>query len=233
MTTHPQSRVRPHSGVNGVPAGSGRASGTERTLPTRPRRYGQWAATLAFLLVCLVAAGWLWQQKGDQADVLVVSAGVPAGQVIERRDLTSSAVSGVNGAIAAADVDQVVGQPAGVALVPGQVVTDRMITSEQVPARSERVVGVQLDATRTPVELSSGDAVSVLAVPPTGDPSTPTELGSPEVLAESATVFRVGRAEGGGTRISLIVGSADANRVAAFGAAGRLAVVQLPLGGQD
>jgi PIN domain nuclease of toxin-antitoxin system len=163
----------------------------------------------------------------------VAGSAVPAGQVIERGDLAVTAVSGVDGAIAAVDVERVVGRMADVGLVPGQVLTDAMITSDQVPADSERVVGLQLDPARTPAGLSPGDAVSVLAVPPTGDPSIPDALGSPRVLAESATVHLIDRVESGGARVALIVRFEDANRVAAYGAAGRVALVQLPLGGQD
>lgn len=233
MTARTESRLRSRSESNGVPTAAAPSFGRTRDLPTRPRRYAQWAGTLAFLLLCLAAAGWLWQQKGDQVEVLVAGTAVPAGQVIDRGDLAVRPVSGVDGAIAAADLEQVVGRVAEVALVPGQILTDAMITSDQVPADSERVVGLQLDPARTPAGLSPGDAVSVLAVPPSGDPSSPDALASPKVLTESATVHLIDRVEGGGARLSLIVSSDDANRVAAFGAAGRVAIVQLPLGGQD
>jgi hypothetical protein len=72
--------------------------------------------------------------------------------------------------------------------------------------------------------------VIVLAVPPSGDPSDPEALGSPRVLAAAASVFGADAVEGAGTRISLVVPEGEANRVAAFGAAGRVALVQAPIG---
>jgi hypothetical protein len=183
-----------------------------------------------FVLGSVLAAGWLWQQQGDRVDVLAVRATVPAGHVIERGDLTSASVAGVDGAISVADLDWVSGSTAATALLPGQVLTEALLTSDRVPAAGERVVGVELDATRAPTGLVAGDVVSVLAVPPSGDPSDAEALGSPTVLAESATVFGADRVEGVGTRISLVVPEDEANRVAAFGAAGRVALVQAPVG---
>ncbi len=218
MSDRPASR-----GPAAAPTGGGR-------LPTRPRRLGQWAATVLFVLGSVLAAGWLWQQQGDQVDVLAVGATVPAGHVIERGDLTSASVSGVDGAIPISDLDRVLGSTAATALLPGQVLTEALLTSDPVPAVGQRVVGVELDATRAPTGLVAGDVVSVLAVPPSGDPSDAEALASPTVLTKSATVFGADRVEGAGTRISLVVPEDEANRVAAFGAAGRVALVQAPVG---
>ncbi len=225
MTATPQARMRGDRGSSkaALPV-------REVRLPTRPRRLGQWAATVLFVLGSVMAAGWLWQQQGDQIEVLVVDGAVPAGHAVERDDLTSASVSGVRGAIPVEDVDRVVGSNAAVALVAGQVLTDSLLTSQPVPATGQRVVGLELDATRAPLGLAPGDVVTVLAVPPSGDASDPEALRSPEVLAASAGVFGVDRVEGGGTRISLVVDEDDAKPVAAFAAAGQVALVQAPIG---
>lgn len=226
MTAPPQTRISDRPAPRG-PASS--PAGGIR-LPTRPRRLGQWAATVLFVLGSVLSAGWLWQEQGNRVDVLAVGAPVPAGHVIERGDLTSAAVSGVEGAIPVGDLDQVLGSTAATALVQGQVLTEALLTSDPVPAVGQRVVGVELDATRAPTGLVAGDVVSVLAVPPSGDPSDAESLGSPTVLTESATVFAADRVDGAGTRISLVVPEDEANRVAAFGAAGRVALVEAPVG---
>jgi hypothetical protein len=210
-------------------SGSAPSSGEVR-LPTRPRRLGQWAATVLFVVASVVAAGWLWQQHGDRVEVLSVGVAVPAGHVVERGDLTTVSVSGVDGAISTSELDRVVGSTAATALLPGQVLTESLLTSDSVPAADQRVVGVELDATRAPTGLVPGDVVTVLAVPPSGDPSDEETLGSPMVLANSAMVFGADRVEGAGTRISLVVAEDVANQVAAFGAAGRVALVQAPIG---
>ncbi len=196
-----------------------------------PRRYGQWAAAVLFVLVTMLAAGWLWQQKSDRQEVLAVGVAVPVGSAIERDDLTVLEVAGVGDAISVGEVDSIVGSTAAVGLVPGQVLNHDMLTSDPTPGPNQRVVGVELDATRVPGGLVPGDVVTVLAVPPMGDPSTANELESPMVLADQVTVSSAVKVEGAGTRLTLVVPAGQANRVAAYGAAGRVAVVQAPTGG--
>jgi len=181
-----------------------------------------------FVLVTVLAAGWLWQQKSDRQEVLALEVAVPAGTVIERGDLKVVEVAGVEDTVGVAEVDAVVGSTAAVGLIPGQVLNRQMVTSDPIPGSGERVVGVELDATRVPGGLAPGDVVSVLAVPPSGDASTTQELKSPSVLADQVTVLSAVRVEGVGTRLTLVVGQEQANRVAAFGAAGRVAVLQAP-----
>lgn len=232
MTTHPdpgdrRATAAPSSGDTTRPASSRRP----RDLPRVPRRYGQWAATVLFVLVTVLVAGWLWQQKSDRQEVFAVGVAVPAGSVIERDDLLVLEVAGVDEAIGIGDVESVVGSTAAVGLVPGQVLNREMLTSDPIPGPGELVVGVELDATRAPGGLVPGDVVTVLAVPPAGDASTPEELESPMVLADQVRVLSAVRVEGAGTRITLVVPEGQASRVAGFGAAGRVAVLQAPAGG--
>jgi hypothetical protein len=186
---------------------------------------------LLFLVVCLVAAGWLWQHKGDQVEVLAVRTAVPAGATLDRFNLVTSSVSGVTGAIPAADADRVVGRVAATGLVPGQVLLDELVTDVPVPSAAERMVGLQLDPTRVPDGLAPGDVVTVVAVPPPGDASGSGQLARPTVLTEAATVHAAAGTQDGGSRLSLLVPQDAANQVAAFGAAGRVAVVQAPAPG--
>jgi hypothetical protein len=197
-----------------------------RELPRMPRRYGQWAATVIFLVATGLAAAYLWQGRGNEVEVISLRADVPAGHQIERADLAAVEVSGVAGAVPVADVDRVVGAIAAVPLLKGQVLLGAMVTTTPVPGSGERVVGVELKATRAPQGLAAGDVVTVLSVPPEGDASTPDDLAKPVVLAESATVLSVETVAAGGTRFSLLVTDSVANQVASFGAAGRIAMVQ-------
>ena len=195
-----------------------------------PARYGQWAAAVLFVLVTVLAAGWLWQHRSDRIEVLAVREAVPPGAVIDRSDLTSLRVGGLTEAIPVGEVDTVVGQTAAVGLVSGQVLTSPMVAAQPVPGPGQRVLGVEVDATRTPSGLMPGDVVSVVAVPPSGDAGAPRELEAPRILARSATVQSVTVVEGSGTRLSLVVPQPLAGRLAAFGAAGRVAVIQAPVG---
>jgi hypothetical protein len=217
MTTQRQAQTRQ------IPLG-------RRELPRVPRRYGQWALTVLFLLATGIGAGWLWQHNGDQVEVIALGDAVAAGHVIDRGDLVARQVSGVAGAIPVSEVDRVVGSFAAVPLLPGQVLLDAMVTVDPVPATGERVVGVELKATRAPRGLAAGDVATILAVPPEGDASTPGDLNDPVVLARSAQVLSAEPVDGGGTRYSLVVEEGVANKVAAYGAAGRVALVQAPIG---
>lgn len=200
-------------------------------LPRVPRRYGQWAGAVLFVVMAVLLAGWFWQQKSDQRAVLVMAEPVPAGSVITAKDVEIIEVSGVKGAIPSAESASVIGSTAAVGLVDGQILTLGMVTADPLPGQGERVVGLQLDATRAPAGLIPGDAVVVLAVPPAGDPSTPGELDNPTVLAPKATVASATAIEGAGTRLTLLVPEPVAERVTAYVAAGRVALVQAPIGG--
>jgi hypothetical protein len=153
--------------------------------------------------------------------------------VITRDDLKVIEVAGLKDSIVAADLGDVAGSTAAVGLVPGQVLTPGVVAANPVPGKGERVVGLDLDATRSPAGLQAGDVVMVLAVPPAGDASAPAELESPTVLAEAASVLSAEHIEGAGTRLTLVVAQDVAARVASFGAAGRVALVQKPLGGDE
>jgi hypothetical protein len=202
-------------------------------LPRVPRRYGQWAGAVLFVVMAVLLAGWFWQQKGDQRAVLVIAEPVPAGSVITAKDLAIIEVSGVEGAIPSADGDTVIGSTATVGLVDGQILTSDMVTSDPLPGPGERVVGLQLDATRAPAGLAPGDVVVVIAVPPEGDPSTPSDLDDQTVLAPSTTVASAAEIEGAGIRLNLVVPEPVAQRVTTYVAAGRVALVQAPAGGDE
>ena len=158
-------------------------------LPRVPRRYGQWAGAVLFVVMAVLLAGWFWQQKSDRQDVLVVAASGARrrrhhrGGPGDRRGRWRRGAITVEPRATASS-----GSTAAVGLVEGQILTRDMVTSDPLPGPGERVVGLQLDATRAPAGLMPGDAVVVLAVPPAGDPSTPEELDDPTVLAPNATV---------------------------------------------
>ncbi|WP_460818630.1 SAF domain-containing protein [Nocardioides korecus] len=188
---------------------------------------------MLFVVMAVLLAGWFWQQKSDQRAVLVVAEPVPAGSVITAKDLGVLEVSGVNGAIPSDDSSTIIGSTAAVGLVDGQILTRHMVTSDPLPGPGERVVGLQLDATRAPAGLAPGDVVAVIAVPPDGDPSTPGNLDDPTVLAPSATVASAAAIQGAGIRLTLVVPDSVAERVTAYMAAGRVALVQAPVGGDE
>lgn len=228
MTTDTSSRTSP---VQGPGSADPRPKALGHDLPRVPRRYGQWAGAVLFVVMAVLLAGWFWQQKSDREAVLAMVNPVPAGAVIGEDDLQVVEIAGVGSTISSKDAQTVIGATAAVGLVQGQILTPDMITSEPVPGPGERVVGLQLDAARAPTGLLPGNEVVVLAVPPAGDPGTPARLDDPTVLALQARVASVELVEGAGTRLSLVVPESVAARVTAYIAAGRVALIQAPIGG--
>ncbi|MEO7844363.1 MAG: SAF domain-containing protein [Nocardioides sp.] len=190
---------------------------------------GQWTAAVLFVVVMALAAAWLYQRKGDMVEVLVVQRSVAAGAVIGNSDLGTAQVSGVAGALDLNDVESVVGMRAVAGLVPGQVLTDAAVTSDQLPAVGQKVVALRLDFGRVPDGLGAGAMVDVLAVPGEGE-TDPGALDDPTVLAAQVQVVAVTEAVDGGLVVSVLAPDASSDRVAAYAAAGRVTIIQAPTG---
>ena len=157
--------------------------------------------------------------------------------MIDRDDLVSTSVAGLDATIEVGQISTVVGKTASVDLVPGQVLTPAMFTSSPVPAAGESVIGLALDPTRVPgTGLDPGDVVDVVAVPNGQDPQTDsTALDSPELLGTSASVYDVeGSATAGGLVLAtLVVDAKDAARIAAYSTQNRVAVVEIAPPGSE
>lgn len=194
-----------------------------------PRRLGQWAASVLFVVIVVVGLLALFQSQSDRVEVLAVSGSVPAGQVIEAGDLRPVEVAGVAGAIPATDVDSVVGKRAAAGLVAGQVLTEAALTDELVPGEDERLVAVDLPNGRVPGGLAAGDVVSVIVVPVEGAEGSIEQLQAPTVLSQAATVQSVGDTPEGGRVVTVLVDAGEAEQVAAYSAAGQVTIIQAPL----
>ena len=193
----------------------------------------------ALLLVigAALAVAVVVMQAGDKVEVITIRDGhaLAKGEVIERDDLQSRPVSGIDGAYAAADVDQVVGKTAAVDLVPGQVLLPDMLATELVPGEGESLVGLSLDPARIPATgLQPGDIVDVIAVPePSGSgragAGDSSELEAPKSLSTGATVYAIdGDGTAGGQQLlTVIVKAEDAARLAAYSTSNRVAVVEI------
>src|SRR4051794_8557338 len=175
----------------------GLLSGDRQTTTGRqaPRTRSWGLVVLAALLVVgtgLAVADW-GLRVGDKESVLAVGQPIAKGQVIDRADLVSASVAGLDAAIPVAELDSVVGKTASVDLVQGQVLTSAMFTSTPVPAAGESLIGLALDPTRVPgAGLDPGDVVDVVAVPGGDAQVDPAALDPPEVLAAAAEVYDVG-----------------------------------------
>ncbi|MGH8877085.1 MAG: SAF domain-containing protein [Stackebrandtia sp.] len=180
------------------------------------------------MLVAAVLIAALVAQAGDRESVLAVAKPVAAGEVIERADLKSVQVAGVEGAIATGDAGKVMGSTAAVSLTEGQIVTEGTYTSEASPGLGRAVVGLSLTTAKVPTDgLEPGDAVVVVAIP--ADKADTTSLDEPKVLAEHAQVLSAADApaEGGTVAVSVVVPEPAAAAVSAYSAVDRISLVKV------
>ena len=224
----------PTVGVPGRPPAPSRARPGEpvRTpLPTRQRRPG-WLALATALIVAFAALGaYLYGQAGAKTPVVVVVAEVPAGHVIERSDLSTVAVAGAVTAVAAGNLDSVVGRTATVHLLPDMLLQRSMVSDAPALAPAEAAVGVAVTSGQIPADgLRPGDVVEVLALPDeTLAAAAAGQASRAEVLVSAARIdaSREDPAQTGGTLLTLIVPRAKAAAVAAASGAGRIALVEV------
>lgn len=195
-----------------------------------PRSLGKIAASVLFVVLVVVGLVALFQSQNERAEVLVVANPVPAGQVVTAADVEPAEVAGVPDAIAAADVDTVVGMRAAGGLVEGQVLTPAALTDTQVPSAGQRLVAIRLETGRVPGGLAPGDLVDVLAVPPDGDPGSKEQLNQPVKLAQSARVESLGQTPDSAVVVTVLVADAQADPIAAHSATGQVTIVQAPRG---
>jgi hypothetical protein len=100
-------------------------AGLGHDLPRVPRRCGQWAGAVLFVLVSVLVAGRMWQQQSDREEVLAVATPVPAGAETTVEDVEDVEVAGPeDDSILAADSAVVIGSTAGFGLVDAGVGTE-------------------------------------------------------------------------------------------------------------
>lgn len=197
-------------------------------LPTRTRSYGSMALGVALVAGCGLAGALYLNQAGDTETVLAVSSEVTKGQTLERSDLYSVEVSGVDGSYAVDDLSTVEGMTASVDLVEGQVLTDRQLTDEPLPAAGEAMLGISMEAPQVPGDgLAAGDLVRVVGVK--GGNADSSEVGDPTVLADRARVYEVSSDTTQTDRVvvTVVVEDGAADEVSAYAAAGQVSLVEI------
>jgi hypothetical protein len=212
------SRLRP---------GADPASGGLAGVPVVARRSypliaaGLLAALLGALVFATVSAG-----SDHRQDVLVVHRPVAVGDVVSADDVAVVKLAPPKGVgfITAAARAKVVGRPAAVALVPGSLLVDAQLGSPAGLGDGQAAVGLLLEPGRFPPGLRAGDHVAVVSAS-TGPIQASTDslrlgLGVVEEVAPSAGA--------GGVLTRVRVDGAMSDRIAAEGAARRVALVSLP-----
>ena len=201
----------------------------EHNLRTRQRRSGLLALAALLIVGSALAGGLLFARAGDTIEVLAVRDAVARGQAITQSNLIARNVSGVPNSIGTASADSVSGKLAAVDLVPGQLLTTTLITSEPFPGPGRALVGLSLGPERVPsAGLAAGDLVDVIAVPAGNNAESSDELDAPAILAHQARVHDVkgSATEGGSVLVTVVVEATDASRIAAYSTAGRTAIIE-------
>lgn len=152
--------------------------------------------------------------------IVVTARPLPFGSVIQLSDLREISLPPGSGlsSVAWDDVGSVVGRLAATDLRAGQTVTPDSITSDNVPALGEAVVGLSVESGRVPsAALAPRDEVLVV----TGGDSPPRR----------ATVVRAGDVDVSGRRtVDVLVPQTDAEDLALASVDDRVAIVLLGRG---
>lgn len=202
---------------------------TEREVFGRQsRRYRRRPALICLGLALLAASTassvYLTQLSGDTVPVLAVARDVARGQIIDDADLTvAHAVS--DPALAPVPVterNQTVGLRAAADLTAGTLLTSAAVTSGDLPAAGETIVGVALTEAQMPAEkMIPGDNVRIFETPNLGDrpPKNPPASISARVISVSEPT------QGTQTIVDVVVDADTAGALAARVATGRIALV--------
>lgn len=129
------------------------------------------------------------------------------------------------------NLDSLVGQTAGVQLLPGMLVQRSMVSSEGPLTDGTAAVGVALKGGQLPADgVDPGDTVAVLQVPTAAAAGARSggESGA-QVLVEQAQVFaaRQDPAQAGGTLVTVLVPSSAYLDVEAAGATGQVTLAEV------
>jgi hypothetical protein len=182
---------------------------------------GLLAALLGALLFATMTAG-----SDHRRSVLVVRRPVAAGVIVSADDLATLKLTPVKGVafLPASDHAKVVGRPAAVPLVPGSLLIGAELGSPAGLRDGEAAVGLLLEPGRFPPGLRAGDHVAVVSAPTGPVPATADSirLGTgivEDISPEPANAGVLSRVRLDGT---------VSDRIAAEGAARRVALVALP-----
>lgn len=195
-------------------------------MPRARRRRSVMAWGVVVIVLGGLGAWWGVQQAGSRTAVIAMAADVAFGETVTAEDFVQVSVPLEPGLAVTswAQLPNLVGQRATTDLLKGTLLTSKALTSGQVTADGEAVVGVTVKPSQAPtMVLKPRDAVRLVVMPSTGGESL--DLSSrPEGV--DATVLSVGAVQSGGSRtVDVVVDVVDADPVAALAAAGRLVIV--------
>jgi hypothetical protein len=227
--------VRPAPGPSASPSPTV-GFGVRPPPPRRPRNLVGAALGLLLVLVCATAVAVYASNAGHRRPVLVVLRTVKSGSPITARDIGEARVAADPSvhAMAASELDRVIGRVAAVELVSGTLLTRAELSSGPVVPAGFAVVGLNVKLGYAPVGLRPADRVRLVLAPSGTNAAADgsqagTGVGQPgAVLSSAARVFDVtATPDGQGEIVSVIVDDNSAPVLAADGARGEVSVVLL------
>lgn len=185
--------------------------------PALPARRSSRRLMLAVVVgvVGALLALYAYRAAVAREGVVALVRDLPVGSVVQASDLREVLLPPDSGlaTVAWSDVDGVIGLVAATELRTGQVLTPGSVTSDQVPAPGEAVVGLSVGAGRFPASgLRAADEVLVVL----GGGAPPRR----------AAVITAGEPDLSGRRtVDVLVPQADAEELALASAEGRVVIV--------
>jgi len=183
-------------------------------------------AAVLLLLVSALAGAYAFGQLTTTVAVVGLARTVPAGQVVQREDLTIVQLTPSAGltTVPASALETVVGKRAATDLAAGTTLTPDGVTDALVPARGRAVIGILTTPGTAPVSgLEPGAAV--MLVPLGALDSANSATTAPITGVSGRVVAAVLQADGSGTRVDVEVAADRAEQLQRLAAEKRLAVV--------
>lgn len=183
----------------------------QATSAKRLRSIPRAATGAAVTLASIGVLGMLFLKVGGRIPVLVTAQAVPAGQVITAADLqiVDIAPGTLTGVVSSEHEASIIGQPAAVPLVPGEVLTQSLVGTTQFPPADQAVASMHLKAGSFPPDLTPGSHVQVVA--PSASPTSPVQI-----VAGTATVTKISTPDDQGSAVvSVLTDPTSAQHVGA------------------
>lgn len=195
--------------------------------PKARRRPALIVAGVAMAALGALAVMWLVSSTSKRVDVVVMARDVAYGSTLAVEDLatTAASIEPTVAAVAAEDLDELVGLVATTDLNKGSLLTRADVAPGGAIAPDEVLVPLPLVAEKMPAGgLHAGDQVLVVDTPPVGADPAAT---APETVA--ARVVRVGVPDvNGSVVLDVVTPAKDGPKLAVRAATGRFALVVQP-----
>ena len=214
--------------LDGVPVGTSRGERGPWRAGRRRRRVPYLALGGLLVVVCVLGFAAATVRLGQRMAVLAVAQPVAAGQRIEAADLTqvSAADDPSLGLIPVAQASAVVGRTAVVPLLPGTLLTRRLVGDSAFPPPGQVVASLALKPGQYPQGLAAGAHVAVFLSAGNGTGTAPGSTagqtsngaGAPQTRLSAVVLGVDPRGDGqGSTVVTLLLGASDAGRLAGAG----------------